>query len=334
MRMYQAGILGASTLLAKELMTWLSKWHWMECPLILMDEKSKTGEIAMFQSHYLPIHAYDQSRIEACDVIFDCMETYDEKIAGWIHPKTYVIHMHSYHKEDQIIVPNVNVSDVRKESHHIFIPYASFLLLSSVLAVAKKQTSVDTCIVTSLQSAAEIGHEGREDLLSQMQAFVHDDEMESKMFPLPDAYQHLPLLFQPLPQTTALREDGFTLEETFLFEKMTACFLSPPKVSATCVRVASLHGLSMSITLSLQHETKLDRLVDGLTSDPSFICMDDVTHNMYPICADVLHDYRIYIGRMRMRDAHTFQGWAVCDDLAIRSTAAIKAARYLLHNIL
>lgn len=334
MRMYQAGILGASTLLAKELMIWLSKWHWMECPLILLDEKNKTGEIMEFQSHYLPIHAYEKSRIETCDVIFDCMETYDEKIAGWIHPKTYVIHMHSYYSQDQIIVPNVNVSDVRKERHHIFIPYASFLLLSSVLAVAKKQTSVDACIVTSLQSAAEMGYEGREDVISQMQAFTDGDVLESKMFPFPDAYQHLPLLFQPLPQTSALLEDGFTQEETFLSDKMSACFLSPPKVSATCVRVPSLHGLSMNITLSLHHETNIDRLVDGLTSDPSLICMDDVTHNMYPICADVLHDYRIYIGRMRMGDACTFQGWAVCDDLAIRATAAIKTARYLLHNIL
>lgn len=334
MRMYQAGILGASTLLAKELMTWLSKWHWIECPLVLMDEAEKTGEIFAYQSHYLPIHAYEETLLKTCDIVFDCMETRNGAITEWIDPKTYVIHMQEYDENDKVIAPNVNLFDIRELDHNIFIPYASFLLLSSVLAVAKKVTPISTCTLTSFHSAAELGYEGRLDFMEQLHAYERNDVIESEIFPLKDAYQHLPLLFQSLPQTSALMENGTSEEEFFLTQWMKACFLSPPDVNATCVRVPSLHGLSMSITLCFGEMMDPDALVDGFACDPSFICIDDVTHNMYPICADVLHDHRIYIGRMRMCQAQTFSAWTVCDDLAIRASAAIKTARYLLHNII
>lgn len=328
---YKTGILGASSWLARELLEWMEKWRYPSV-LQLYDHQEACGKVLHYQDHYLPIKGYDTS-MDDCDILFDCRQDEDDEELKHLNPRSYIIHFQKQ-AEGMVTVPNVNISRLQASDHHIRIPCASFLLLSGIVSVMESHCHVEQAVITSLHSVAELGDEGCTDLMKQIRAYDQGKEIESKLFPLKNAYQHLPLLFQVLPQTSCLCAEGSTCEEEFLREHMKDCFDPAPMVSATCVRVAGLRGLSMSLTMNCEKQEELESLIDLYASDPNIICIDDISHNMYPICADVIHDYRIYIGRMRKTGKNSFSAWAVCDDLAIRCAAALKAGLYILHNFL
>lgn len=329
---YKAGIIGASSWIARELMEWMEKWRF-QVALTLMDDQEACGRIIKYQASYLPIKLQTEEQIKECDIIFDCRSEITEEISG-MKENAYIISLGGCHKQYKVILPSINLTEFHKEDHHILIPCASYILLASVLSLMQQLSDVSRAVITSLHSVAELGDEACQDLMQQIQSYAKGQEIESTLFPIKDAYQHLPLLFQTLPQTSCLCEAGDTCEELFLKEHLKDSVTHVPELCATCVRVAALRGLSMSLVLTCEKEQELDTIIDAFASDPKFICIDDISHNMYPICADVIHDYRIYIGRMRKSDPHTFATWAVCDDLAIRCGAAVKIAMYILRNFL
>lgn len=329
---YKAGIIGASSWIARELIEWMEKWRF-QASLILMDDQEACGQIIPYQNRYLAIKTVNEKDVRDCELLFDCRSHGDKAIKG-VCEDAYVISLNECAKEDKIILPTINLTEFQKENHALFIPCASYILLASVLSLMQQISNVKQAAVTSLHSVAELGDDACQDLMKQIQAYAKGQEIESTEFPLKDAYQHLPLLFQTLPQTSCLCKEGSTCEELFLKEHLPDCITTVPKLSATCVRVAALRGLSMSLVFTCEEEQELDTIIDAFASDPKFICIDDISHNMYPICADVIHDYRIYIGRMRKSDAHTFVAWAVCDDLAIRCGAAVRVGMYILRNFL
>lgn len=329
---YKTGILGASSWLARELLGWMEKWR-LPCVVQLFDTQEACGTVLRYQDHYVPIHNYDE-QITACQLLFDCRNSQDSQGDAYISKHSYVIHLEPRENAGDMIVPNVNIDTLTNKHVHCWIPSAAFLSLASILSLLTTQCKLTYVTMTSLHSVADLGYEGYTDLMNQIHSYQEGKELESKQFPLKDAYQHLPLLFQALPQTSCLCEQGCTCEELWIQQQMKHCIQQPIDLSATCVRVAGLRGLSMSITCEYEGNYALDMFLDAFASDPNFICIDDISHNMYPICADVIHDYRIYIGRMRNCTAHSFSAWAVCDDLAIRCGAACKVGLYMLHNFL
>lgn len=329
---YQTGILGASSWMARELMEWMEKWRF---PSILQcyDEPEACGKILHYQDHYLPIQRYGTA-LSQCQIVFDCREEENEQGEAFLSKDAYVISLKKQHHGEQMMVPYLNLTQMEPKMHRIWIPNAAFLGVMGLLSVLQTQCTLRQVVVTTMHSVAELGEVGCKDLMEQVHAYAQGKEMESNVFPLKDAYQHLPLLFQVLPQTSGLCAQGSTCEEAFLNKELKAWCSSNPQVDATCVRVAGLRGLSISLSVECEQAPQLDALIDAFASDPNIICIDDIAHNMYPICADVIHDYRIYIGRMRKLSATHFGAWAVCDDLAIRCSSALKCALYLLHHFL
>lgn len=326
------GILGASTTLGKELLEWLDKWRF-PCTPFLFDDAQKGGEILHYRDHYLPIHAWDHKRIAECDVLFDCRLKHSFSLENLCKEHAYIITM-DVHAQGKFLLPSIHMEDLADQDHTLIIPQASFCLLAPMLSLMHQKAMVKQVQLTSLHSVSELGDSACNDLKQQLHSYETGQAIESQLFPLEEAQQHLPLLFQALPQTAKLNAQGFSEEEALLKQQCEKMHNWEGNLSATCVRIAGLRGLSMSVTFVCEQALNCDTMIDHFSMNPSFICYDDVSHNMYPICADVIHDHRIYIGRMRQSDPHIFMAWAVCDDMAIRAAAAVKLAFYLLHNYL
>lgn len=330
MREYKAGIVPATTQMGRELLEWLGKWHFPATIMLFdeaVDRKTMKEHHGKLYGHYPP----NTALFETCDILFDCDEEHSLSLPS--SEKIYIIHLHNQKSIGKLVVPSLNIAQLNPTDHKIQIPFASFMLFAAIYGIIEKYQQVKQAIMTSLHSVAEMGDDACMDLANQLRAYEQGESIESKWFPLPDVHPHLPLLFQALPQTSYFTLNGESQEEQ-LFHRYAACLGYDLALSLTCVRTASLRGLSISMSFLCDDEIHLDELVDAFSSDPSMICFDDIQHNIYPICADVIHDYRIYIGRMRKSDSHTFTAWAVCDDLAIRCSAAIKCAFYILHNFL
>lgn len=326
------GILGASTALGKELLEWLDKWRF-PCTPFLFDDAQKCGMIMHYRDHYLPLHTWDYKRIAACDLLFDCRLTPSFSLAHRCKESAYVITM-DVRATGKFLLPGINLNALDQKDHTLIIPQASFCLLAPMLSLLDQKIGVKQVHLTSLHSVAEVGDAACTDLKAQLHAYEGGKGIESRLFPLNDAYQHLPLLFQALPQTAKLNDRGIGEEEALLMRQCQTLLAWEGSLNATCVRIASMRGQSMSVSFVCDQQITTEAMIDLFCADPGFICYDDISHNMYPICADVIHDYRIYIGRMRNSGPHTYMAWAVCDDLAIRGAAAVKLAFYLLHNYL
>lgn len=333
MRNNQAGILGASTWLARELAQWLQKWRF-PYEIMLFDEEENCGRAFEYQDRYYPIHRFDDKRLVNCTLIFDCIGIADQLLSEQEQQRMWILRLCGCEKIGKLVLPSVSLEHITAQDHNLRIPTAAFAMYAMIFSVLKNKHTIQKSVLTSLHSVAEVGDEGCKDLLEQLKAYVAGHEPESDIFPLKNAYQHLPLLFQTIPQTSDFCDGGSSEEELRFQSNLKQLFDIECDICATCVRVAGLRGLSMSLAFMCEEEVDPEALTDIISQDPNMICFDDITHNMYPICADVIHDYRIYIGRMRKSDPHTFAMWAVCDDLALRCGIAVKTALYVIHNFI
>ena len=329
----QAGILGASAWLARELAQWLKKWRF-PYDIVLFDEAEECGKTLEYQDQYYPIHRYDDEALFACTIVFDCVGKADELLDSKTQEHMWVLRLCGCDKVGKLVLPSLNLETISNSDHNLRIPTAAFAMFAMILSVLKTKHTLQRSVLTSLHSVAEVGDEGCKDLLEQLRAYASGQEPESEIFPLKNAYQHLPLLFQTIPQTSDFCDGGSSEEELRFQSNLEQVLDTKLDICATCVRVAGLRGLSMSLAFLCEEEVDPEAITDLFAQDPNMICFDDITHNMYPICADVIHDYRVYIGRMRRSDPHVLAMWAVCDDLALRCGIAVKTAFYVIHNFI
>lgn len=325
------GVVGASSMIAKELVEWMSKWRCQEADVHFYDTKEHVGYVQCCCDHFMPIQEMKDEVVSELDIVVFCEETLRYQFASKCKKTSFVINLCSYQPGETLIVPHINSDTVTQEDGHLFLPDATYMMLATILNVVQKLSPLEAIDVTSLHSVAECGHMGCEDLQKQLQAFAQKQDLESKLFPLQDSFQNLPLLFQALPQTSPFLKDGRTQEEAFLMEHLNK-LCEPCKIAITCVRITAIRGMAMSITMHLQDDISQDTFMDAISSSPACVCIDDIEHDMYPICGDVIHDYRVFIGRMRKLDSHCFQAWAVCDELSIRCAATVQLILYLAHN--
>lgn len=333
MRNNLAGILGASTWLARELAQWLKKWRF-PYDIVLFDENEECGKTFEYQDRFYPIHRLDDDRLFTCTIVFDCIGKADQLINQELQGRMWILRLCGCEKNGKLVLPGVSLNHINEQDRNLRIPTAAFAMYAIIFSALKTKHTIRKSVLTSLHSVAEVGDEGCKDLMEQLKAYVAGGEPESDIFPLKNAYQHLPLLFQTIPQTSDFCDGGSSQEELRFSSNLKQLLDVDCDICATCVRVAGLRGLSMSLAFLCEEEVDPEGLTDLFSQDPNMICFDDITHNMYPICADVIHDYRIYIGRMRRSDPHTFAMWAVCDDLALRCGIAVKTAFYVIHNFI
>lgn len=334
MKKIRLGILGASTLLASELLLWLEKWHFPWSEIQLFDTVQHRGYMKQCGDHFLSIQGGDKNSFIHMDILFICDDGLYQIHKEYLNEDCYILNLGSYQEEDRMILPQATLDLFDKKQFHYYIPNASLFVVAHIVRVASKISKIAHVSVHTSQSVSEVGYEGYQELINQVHAYAKQKDMEANYFPTPDSFQHLPLLFQSLPQTSKFLEDGSSEEENFLTKGVNVLLKEAPSIVATCTRVPCIRGLSLSIVLQLKQQHHVEELMDAFAISPSFICVDDTAHDMYPIIADVLHDYRIFIGRMRMNEHNDFIAWAVCDDLSARSAAAIQCALYIYHNFL
>lgn len=334
MKKLRLGILGASTLQASDVLAWLAKWHFPYEDIYLYDTKEHCGRMMFCKDKYRTIQEVDETKIALLELCFICDPTLFEKYEVKCKDTSYTINLTQHHDDEMMVLPPLLLPELISTQKHFWIPNASICMMLHILHIARDKGTIQSVDFTSMHSASEVGMKGCIELQEQISAYEHNRELEADVFPLSTSSQSLPLLFQALPQTSPILESGEAREEILLQTVISEFMKEEISVFPTCVRIASLRGLAISMHLHFQEAIQVDTLIDAYASSSSCICFDDKEHNMYPILADVLHDYRIFIGRMRSTAANDFSAWAVCDDQSIRCGAAVQMAFYVYHNFL
>ena len=212
-----------------------------------------------------------------------------------------------------LIVPEVNAEAALKNNGIIANPNCSTIQCMLPLKVLREMYGLKRVIFNTYQAVSGSGHKGIEDLENGLKG----EE--------PKTYPH-PIVNNCLPHIDKFLENGYTKEEIKMIEE-TRKILEIPNlpITATCVRVPVLNSHSVSITVELERDFKLEEVKEALGNFPGMILVDDISSNQYPLASDATGQDNILVGRVR-RDFSAEKGinlWVVADN--IRKGAATNA---------
>lgn len=323
MKKCRIGIIGENNLLTGAILNRLKSWRF-------------PADVIQIYRNDDPSQCEDIDCVVAQnEILFICCrcEKHKELIEKGIAAGCITIDMWADTNDDQIcIAPAVNGNRIQRNTHYVKLPQMESLQLIQSLAKLQEHFQVESITVSTYQSLAKADFDACQELKEQMQNYLHEESFDSKYMPYRDALNHLPVLFNPLPQIDYFTPEGFTCSEKHLDTEYKQVFGVDVPVYATCVWIASMRGASMSIQVKLKDTCTREDLIEILSKGDSSLLIDDIEHQMYPIPSDVIHDYRCFIGRVRCFDEHTIGLWSVCDEIEMLSANGVMAAFIFVNN--
>lgn len=224
-------------------------------------------------------------------------------------------------KDVPLVVPEVNIDDIKKHNGIIANPNCSTIQMVVVLYPLHKVNPIKRIIVDTYQAVAGTGTPAIEELKVQVRQVL--DGKPTK----PDVYPHQ-IAFNALPEIDVFLENGYTKEEWKMVEETQKIMHAPEvKVSATCVRVPVLIGHSEAVHVEFTHPMTPAEARDILSKAPGVIVQDDPKTHTYPQAWPSAGTDPSYVGRIR-QDASNPNGlamWIVSDNL--RKGAALNAVQ-------
>ena len=327
------GVVGAGTLLAKELLIWIEKWHFPYQELHLFDQMQFVGTIKKCKDVYYPIADIQGVAKKNIQILFVCDEMLYKQYRHEIAKDCYCIILRGS-LDEHVVLARFNLEDYTETSRCMVIPECSAIPVAQALSVLKQHYTLQYVSVTSMHPVSELDYLGCNELKQQLHDYHVEKQPEANVFPYVTCHQHLPVLFHPLPQCDKFLSNGSTVSEDILCKQVEYLLKGKLPLYATCVRVDSMRGLSQVLCVKTQEQVNLEQVQDMFAGSPFFVLIDDIEHNMYPIISDVLHDYHTFVGRIRIMDTNTIQFWMVSDDIAQRVSSGLQTAFYIYHNFL
>lgn len=323
---FSVSIIGASSLLAQELLYWMDKWKFPFTDLHLYDNHNLEYTRQCLGSFYIIKAWHEQA--DTSHLYFICDKDYEEyfddhKVDGFI---ISLVSSNSHH----LIIPSMNISDVH-DLKHVALPMHDVLTIAPILDVLQEFGKCNHCSLTSLKSMSEFGYDGMKELEQQIYQYSHHQPMEASIVPEVNNKTHLPVLFHPIPQCGKLMSNDDTTEEMDIQLQCDRISNRHIPIDSTCIRIGSPRGISFSLDIMTEEILDKDAIYNAFDGRSQFQIMDDYEHAIYPITCDVLHDYHIFIGRIRIHDHHLLL-WCVSDDVSQRAASALQIGLYVYHN--
>jgi aspartate-semialdehyde dehydrogenase len=220
-----------------------------------------------------------------------------------------------------LVVPEVNVEDIREHEGIIANPNCCAIPLTVVLNPLKQQVGIERVLVSTYQSASGAGHLLVDELEDQTKAIADGKEPPVAVYP----YQ---LAHNVVPGGWHLSDGGYNEEETKIVNETRKILHEPElRIAATCVRVPVPIGHGESVFVETTEKISADDARGLLVSSPGVIVQDDPQAKLYPTPHGVAGKDEVYVGRIR-EDASSKHGlllWIVSDNL--RKGAALNAVQ-------
>ncbi len=260
MKKCRIGIIGENNLLTGAILNRLKSWRF-------------PADVIQIYRNDDPSQCEDIDCVVAQnEILFICCrcEKHKELIEKGIAAGCITIDMWADTNDDQIcIAPAVNGNRIQRNTHYVKLPQMESLQLIQSLAKLQEHFQVESITVSTYQSLAKADFDACQELKEQMQNYLHEESFDSKYMPYRDALNHLPVLFNPLPQIDYFTPEGFTCSEKHLDTEYKQVFGVDVPVYATCVWIASMRGASMSIQVKLKDTCTREDLIEILSKGDS-----------------------------------------------------------------
>ena len=228
-----------------------------------------------------------------------------------------------------LIVPEVNPDDVSyaRKKNIIANPNCSTVQLVVALKPLHDAARIKRVVVSTYQSVSGAGKEGMDELWDQTKGVFVLGAPPPKKFPKQIAFNVIPFI-------GAFMDDGYTDEETKMWNE-THKMLDPAiKLTVTCVRVPVMVGHSEAVNIEFHEHLDEDEARDILRDAPGVMVIDKRDSTGYMTPKESQGEFHVFVSRIR-NDTTIENGlnmWVVSDNL--RKGAALNAVQIaeLLHE--
>jgi aspartate-semialdehyde dehydrogenase len=219
-----------------------------------------------------------------------------------------------------LIVPEVN-PDAIEYAHRkniIANPNCSTVQLVVALKPLHDAVRIKRVVVATYQSVSGAGKAGMDELWDQTKGVFVLGPSEPEVFPKQIAFNVIPFIGK-------FMDDGYTDEETKMWNE-THKMLDPDiKLTVTCVRVPVMVGHSEAVYVEFDGPMDEDEARDILREAPGVMVVDKREADGYVTPKEIQGEFPVYVSRIR-NDPSVENGiamWVVSDNL--RKGAALNA---------
>jgi aspartate-semialdehyde dehydrogenase len=227
-----------------------------------------------------------------------------------------------------LIVPEVNPDDVSYAHRKNIIanPNCSTAQLVVALKPLHDISRIKRVVVSTYQSVSGAGKAGMDELWDQTKAVYMLGASPPKKFPKQIAFNVIPFI-------GAFNEDGYTDEESKMWNETHKMIDPDIALTVTCVRVPVMVGHSESVNIEFHSQMDEDEAREILRDAPGVVVVDKRDETGYITPKEAQGEFAVYVSRIR-NDPTVEYGlnmWVVSDNL--RKGAALNAVQIaeLLH---
>ncbi len=226
--------------------------------------------------------------------------------------------------DKQLIVPEINASNLSKNDKIIANPNCSTIQMVMVLAPLHTKYKIKRIVVSTYQSISGTGVKAVKQLENELAG------VKGEM-----AY-HYPIHKNAIPHCDVFEENGYTKEEMKLVRE-TQKILNDKTIAitATAVRIPTSGGHSEAVNVEFEKDFETEDVRFILNQTPGVVVQDNIDINVYPMPIYAHEKDDVFVGRIR-RDSsqpNTLNMWVVADNLRKgAATNAVQIAEYLVKN--
>src|SRR5665213_3257889 len=331
---YRVAVVGATGNVGREMLAILEEVKFPVDEIFAVASRKSVGRDVSVGDRIIKCHALDQFDFSKVDIVL--MSAGGAISREW-SPKIgkagpVVIDNSSAWRMDPdvpLIVPEVNPDAVAlfRKKNIIANPNCSTIQLVVALKPLHDAAKIKRVVVSTYQSVSGAGKQGMDELWDQTKGIFVLGAPPPHVFPKQIAFNVIPFI-------GAFKDDGYTDEESKMWNE-THKMLDPNiKLTVTCVRVPVMVGHSEAVNIEFETPLDADEAREILRDAPGVMVVDKHDETGYITPKDAQGEFAVYVSRIR-NDATVPYGlnlWVVSDNL--RKGAALNAVQIaqLLHE--
>ena len=171
-------------------------------------------------------------------------------------------------KDVPLVVPEVNVDDLKKHKNIISNPNCSTMQMVLALKPLHDEYKINRVVVSTYQAVSGAGKAPMDELFEQTKKYLENKKINSKNFTKQIA-------FNLIPHIDIFDKDGYTKEELKMTNETKKILDKDIDVTATCVRVPVRTGHSESINIEFDNLYDFENVIKILSNAPGCKVIDE-----------------------------------------------------------
>lgn len=324
-KQYVVGILGATGLVGREILSTLLSRNFPVKQLIPLASSRSAGSIQTFGGQSLTVQEATPESFKGIDILFASAggSISKELAPAAVEAGCVVIDNTSAFRmqpDVPLVVPEVNAHALKGHQGLIANPNCSTAQLVVALNPLHKAFTIKRLVVSTYQAVSGAGNKAVEELYMQSEQVLSGQQAHPQILPMPIAFNLIPFI-------GSFTENGYTDEELKMTNEVHKIMEADIPTTATCIRVPVANGHSESVNIEFAQQVSPAAVREVLSKAAGIEVWDDIQTRHFPTPQAISGSDPVYVGRIRrdVSHAHGINLWVVADNL--RKGAALNAVQ-------